>query len=1712
MEDNLSSSEAFAKALKGIQTSPAEKIRLARTAWERADVILPHKQEFLLEWLCSALIKSATPSKSPKDNATNVILDFLYWDLLKEMFSGITQSRRRHKKPGLTLHRHQELYAGAIDGQGLGVLLRIPVLSMFIAVIQKFVPPAPMATAPSTAGESPKKGRRSKRESSTAEKPQASSSSDSLTETPSHQLLETVYSCFEMLSGPLMAEWFQPTLEVYTPLAQSTLEVIIEMSSSTSNITTDKQEVIMKFSQIVLDRLKRLVIIQPNQRKVFTLLVGKMFEVMVRARVIIRDIPGATSQMCQDAICAILRSGLFHQEHLQEYIGSYNAEKDEKSVLSYQKQLFDHLSSMIKSEYSTAALDIMPMLLKFFIEESRKKQRSLANNGFERGMDNARDVEFAFFKILYVLAKNQLPHVGNEEASEASLEQLILIMNGLNGLLSAVLELNMYQPSNNEEADQYVFMSTSFKTISSYLHTAQDLSNGKLQSTSLAGIMALSQLDDRLLKPHLDNLWSILLNPAQEATDASLQLAKSLLEIYGKSSDLKLFLNSLFSAFREQTIQPGQLNQSPLFSRAFLDSIPSNIRNYLPLPQAPMILDIFSTELLTLDSGMEIDGLVPLADAGQKKKRKLNSGKSKDKETESGLRSAEPIIAIFIQFLKGLRITANQEKQLNKEFQVIYDRFLEKILSNLDNTAAYQSRRVAPALQLHYALCAASTQYWKHCMSMEFVQRQLVKTFQEKGTWSDTTVLAMNRVVLQHAHLTLCSSENFDDRLSQSCTELVRFTMKTSRLRQILDDDALLTVPWDGHLEHASGSAFLVASWQLQVNDWLDIICRFGTKQHMELIAEVIAGQFNTLADHSPRDTITIHKLNQILLRSANFYEVPNFRRIFAKKVLHGLSACVSALSESDIELQLASTISSLSDMDSATSATAEETFSNAKPRATFADSLQVLIQVIRQQSTVRNTKSKSKTSTKRNSLVAEQGPKLLSLLSIIHLLPVEYFAKFERNIVLSTMATLDYYVQRYLVADQIGTKCLLLGRRISNTIMSWRTDTGVLSQDPVLLSTLLNYAAWNCSTEYGVIDQDGVGSSTLETTCSMIESCCRYYLGCFSDPKLSESSFAHLDTLLNTALDWASSDTLRTSTVTASHSLSESRIKVILISRICQCLVQYLESAQTQKSKKSGLKKIATLEDRLKVMKTTVGKLFEVVEARTIDRIQSVIDKFKLPSFTSEHQVNEALQCMDHFELFRTLMQFRQLKQDAVKNDCLVLLPDLFQLDKALISQEKTSQDVAHLEAILTVYSLEYLAFSKDWKSSIQSAEGHLQELFVVVMRVSAQDLQENDMAMLKSAYLCLLDQLSDDHFEVLLQRLLKDTCDDDEEELLDDLTLVRYLDITFLGGNHGQKRKVRRHISKLLTRLIQILQRSPVVSVVVGVLDIVAGVCIENSFDLRSWEIGLALESITSLMSPATPLLVGSMLSTADDPSSSSSSRQSGLSNQDSSRIFTALYHILINIAQYRQDELTSLIPVFTAIVQGMFHGFKSLHASIAKKQQGIESLIKSPFMLLSAGTLQPENNVLSGTSSTVLMVGDPLPVECAENFARLLTALGSKGVSNHQGGSSLQESTEHSSTATAAAAATATTTTTTDASKAFSKHAPYILLEYFTIQCSVAASISQQSLRNALVPGLYSLLNLCGDWERELIMVGLDNTGKTLLKGLYADYLKYHKYTGR
>lgn len=54
---DLLSSEKIAKALKGAGLSAEQRIAVASEAWHNETLFFPGKDDFILEWLCSALTK-----------------------------------------------------------------------------------------------------------------------------------------------------------------------------------------------------------------------------------------------------------------------------------------------------------------------------------------------------------------------------------------------------------------------------------------------------------------------------------------------------------------------------------------------------------------------------------------------------------------------------------------------------------------------------------------------------------------------------------------------------------------------------------------------------------------------------------------------------------------------------------------------------------------------------------------------------------------------------------------------------------------------------------------------------------------------------------------------------------------------------------------------------------------------------------------------------------------------------------------------------------------------------------------------------------------------------------------------------------------------------------------------------------------------------------------------------------------------------------------------------------------------------------------------------------------------------------------------------------------------------------------------------------------------------------------------------------------------
>ncbi|KAG0268279.1 hypothetical protein DFQ27_007130 [Actinomortierella ambigua] len=1953
MESVLSSSEAFAKALKGPQTSQADKIALARQAWERADVVLPHKQEFILEWLCTVLVRSATPSN--KDATAMALVDAEYWRLLKDILAMVSLQSRHLKRLGYTTtgqsgsaHRMNGstsvMSAAAItaagsrqtlvDFQAPTILLRIPVIPMFTALIQRLAPLSSMSpdndsTATTTSSKSKGKGKKAGGGSK--------ATVSSMEQRPSTAVLELANACFELLLSNSMAEWFQPTLEQYTPLVHAALAILPDMfpepsssanthaASSPSPLTSPTQShdyspedkvILLSFSGITLDHFRRLMVIQANQKKVFGLITGKMLDALVCARFSIQRIlsqdasdEATTAQMqrhgqdCLDSIGAILRHGLFHQDHLQEYTTSFNiaassssggANDSEKAIQSYQKQLFDQMESMAKSNRPVAALDVLPILLVYFIEESRRRQRILASGGLDRssGMDSARSTEFKFFTELYTLAKNQLPELSSMASDSSGVDRAIHVIRALNRLLGAVADLQMYQSSNDSISKaQYAFLETCFRTMSKYLTEADDLKDVPLQTITLQGLVRLAQLDDLILEAHLSRLWPTLLSPLsgqqqehqqhqhqqlEQGPHATAQeLASVLLETHGKSRQLGNYMSSLLKAMRSFLSTPEQLASSPVLSRGFLDQIPAIVRLHLPLAQAPFILEDFVSELKLhiMSSSASTASTGHIDNSNSTKKRKLNSGKGVqdgdgDSNDPESIRSAGMVVTLLVHFLKGLRITSTHQKLILAHFTTLFTDFISPVLQQAISASTsglskqFQERLLAPALQLHYALCKAATLYWEQTLSTEMLVRlttamtnALSKTKGSKR-WAmeDSVTLLLNRVVLQHVHLCLCSPQTvMDETMTKTCQDLVEFTMSTCRLQELVaPQDAKAAGHgaalgrWDGLLSTAHGPSFLVASWQTQVNDWLDIVCRFGSRDAMALLADVITNNvfsssssslsltgrpedvsIVSLASSSSGDEMTIQSLNQVLLRSANMYEVPRFRPVLVDAVLSKLIAFLRG------PFKVAGVAKRSKDRDLMTmlESTLKQHHQSSDP--SYQDVVKAFIQWLSDELASSNSSKKSKSVGKKDASIPQD--QLLSLLSILHLLPIEYFDKRERDCVLVLMGVLDYSIQKHMRADTAGLRSLLLCRKVSLAIMRWRNDAGLLASDPVIVQGLLAYVPWNVSSQEnggvgdGVIqDAQGLGKALWETTSFMIQSLAHHSILLATGSSLSEHAGQQLIALLDRLQSWIEdpSDVIGHAKTTVDEALSVPGIQLCILSQACQAFVQSLEHLVSTLAKKK--KKVSTTasseteyEQRVEKASMLAGRiqnLIQQLEAKTLSHLSKTV--FSTMNITSSGGDQMAMEvddkdesdlvqscqaCLDHFELLKTLLRFRALVKRsvamqltlfgvveqpkaskgsakckpiiapaAVAVDSHDFLQSLFRLAGRLTTtlehlkerhaNNRPLQNMLHLVSILTAYTCEYLPTAESPAPQDQEtamSEDQVKGLLTLILRVSELGaIPQEDMGTLKDAYLAMLGHLSGEMFEKTLEYLLdnptysngRDIDVNIEDRPGDKLILVKLLEVTFLGSHQSQKRKVRKHISKLVARMIRILQTSDTVDMVVEVLGLLAGLCSELDFELRPWEIGLILEAITTLMSPATPLLVGSMVTSR--PSSRSTDREtSGATTQqndnatatpplfttpDAVRVFSGVYRVLTHIARFRQEALVELIPVFTAVLQAIFHGFKSIHPSIARKQQGMHTLMASqnPFPLLTHrclasrrsnhslndlhGIRKPHDTTLSSMSASTLTTEEPLPVECAENFARLLTALGSKAVVATSNSMGLEPPTTITNTDGTTGAAAAPShqhhhrgrQQPLDTSKAFSKHAPYLLTEYFRIQSSVVASISLLPLRQALLPGLYALMDLCTEWERELMMANLDATGKSLLKSLYSDYLKYHKYTGR
>jgi hypothetical protein len=205
----------------------------------------------------------------------------------------------------------------------------------------------------------------------------------------------------------------------------------------------------------------------------------------------------------------------------------------------------------------------------------------------------------------------------------------------------------------------------------------------------------------------------------------------------------------------------------------------------------------------------------------------------------------------------------------------------------------------------------------------------------------------------------------------------------------------------------------------------------------------------------------------------------------------------------------------------------------------------------------------------------------------------------------------------------------------------------------------------------------------------------------------------------------------------------------------------------------------------------------------------------------------------------------------------------------------------------------------------------------------------------------------------------------------------------------------------------------------------------------------------------------------------------------------IFTAVYRVLLDITRYHRDALLDVLPAYATQLRSLVHCLRVPQAA-ATADQLAQLRSQLPFPLVSRHI--------------------PLPAACANHVARLWTALVDHGA--------VQATATATSTATSTEGTPATivpslrddqVTASSQMLRALGKYAPYLLSEWLHAD-TAANSRFTATTRVALLPGVYALLDLCTEHERDHLFSMLDHVEAARLKEVYRTYVAHHKYTGK
>ncbi|XP_078357235.1 unhealthy ribosome biogenesis protein 2 homolog isoform X2 [Oculina patagonica] len=568
-----SSSKGIYSKLKDPAVAWDEKLSLAKHAWDSSDCVIPNKQQVLLDWIVQEIINGY---KKGVKEANYEMLNGL-WEFL------------------LHVIQSQELFT---EGK-ISITLKPQLLQVFKDIFL------------------------------CKDSVQIGSSISAI-----------ISCCNTVFSTPQLAASVLAKFESYVSFLSAFLSYFVP-------ICLEESKEFYLLVKVCLEKYFLVQRQQANQRKVFTSMCQQLLEPLVSLHHKFKstsklshstveqhgDLPEnwqvKKAQDIRNLVELAVTRSLFHKDHMSEYPLALKVREEKPTdsdvpatkrprISSYPKLLFDKLWEMTDpvtkvniTATKEAALEILPFLYKEFINSSRKQNPSTSA------------VDFDFFteicQMMGIL-KDRGRHITSS------------VFTLLHQLLECILIHDIYQVSDDSLNGSVHF--DCFKNIVEVL--IQTDVPGEAVFWCLEDLL---KLNHSLLEPHLEIIWTMLWKTTSVTVVAQNSLVSSLISTYVKLRQFEKLVLAILVSIRTLDV-PTLGGLTPLFNQRFTKAIQG-----LPFGQITSIWNIFCDEIVE----NYLTKISPSTEAGLVKKKKKSSP-----QLPAMWSSLEHVTSIFSAFLVNI--------------------------------------------------------------------------------------------------------------------------------------------------------------------------------------------------------------------------------------------------------------------------------------------------------------------------------------------------------------------------------------------------------------------------------------------------------------------------------------------------------------------------------------------------------------------------------------------------------------------------------------------------------------------------------------------------------------------------------------------------------------------------------------------------------------------------------------------------------------------------------------------------------------------------------------------------------------------------------------------------------------------------------------------------------------------------------------------------